>query len=220
MIYLTNDWYEKLKSEFEKPYFCALQEFLNNEYNNKTIYPESKNVFNALNYCKLDDIKVVIFGQDPYYMPNQAHGLAFSVLDDIKIPPSLVNIFKEIKSELNINPLNNGNLTRWAKQGVMLLNTVLTVEHGKPNSHKNKGWEIFTTQIVKLINNREQPVIFLLWGNNAKIFEPLIDKNKHYVLKAPHPSPLSAYNGFFGCGHFEKTNQILQSIGKNAIDWS
>ena len=219
MITLTKDWYQKLQPEFEKPYFKQLQKFLTEEYNSKTIYPESKNIFNALNCSKYQDIKVVIFGQDPYYMPNQAHGFAFSVLDDVKIPPSLVNIFKEIESELGIQTIKNGNLTRWAKQGVLLLNTVLTVEHGKPNSHKNKGWENITKQIVKLLNQRKDPIIFLLWGANAKEFETLINTQVHTVLKAPHPSPLSAYNGFWGCGHFKKTNEILVSLGKTPIDW-
>ena len=219
MITLTKDWYQKLQPEFEQPYFKQLQKFLTEEYNSKTIYPESKNIFNALNCSKYQDIKVVIFGQDPYYMPNQAHGFAFSVLDDVKIPPSLVNIFKEIESELGIQTIKNGNLTRWAKQGVLLLNTVLTVEHGKPNSHKNKGWENITKQIVKLLNQRKDPIIFLLWGANAKEFETLINTQVHTVLKAPHPSPLSAYNGFWGCGHFKKTNEILVSLGKTPIDW-
>lgn len=219
MITLTRDWYERLKDEFDKKYFCDLQNFLTQEYNQKTIYPESQNIFNALNYCKYNDVKVVIFGQDPYYMPNQAHGLAFSVLDDVKIPPSLVNIFKEIESETGVKPYQNGNLTRWAKQGVLLLNTVLTVEHGKPNSHKNKGWENFTKTVVKLLNERNQPIIFVLWGANAKIFEPMIDSKKHFVLKAPHPSPLSAHNGFWDCGHFSKINQILKSFNTTQIDW-
>ena len=219
MITLTKDWYERLKPEFDKQYFVSLQNFLTERYNQTTVYPKSENIFNALNYTKYDDVKVVIFGQDPYHAPNQAHGLAFSVLDDVKIPPSLVNIFKEIESEQNIQTIKNGNLTRWAKQGVLLLNTVLTVEQGKPNCHKNKGWENFTTQVVKLLNQRPEPIVFLLWGNNAKIFENLIDKQKHFVLKAPHPSPLSAYQGFFGCGHFKKTNEILQSLGKKPINW-
>ena len=219
MIKISKDWYKRLKLEFEKQYFVDLQKFLTERYNQTTVYPDSQNIFNALNYTKYNDIKVVIFGQDPYYMPNQAHGLAFSVMEDVKIPPSLVNIFKEIESELDIQTIKNGNLTRWAKQGVLLLNTVLTVEHGKPNCHKNKGWENFTTQIVKLLNQRDEPIVFLLWGNNAKVFENYIDTQKHFVLKAPHPSPLSAYQGFFGCGHFEKTNQILKQLGKKPINW-
>lgn len=218
MIKITKDWHEKLKNEFEKPYFKNLQSFLTEEYSNKKIYPKMENVFNALNYTKYDDIKVVIFGQDPYHQPNQAHGLAFSVLDGVKIPPSLVNIFKEIENEFNIKCLPSGNLTRWAKQGVLLLNTVLTVQDSSPNSHKNKGWENFIASIVEKLNQRQEQIIFVLWGANAKSFEKMIDSH-HIVLKSAHPSPLSAYNGFFGNGHFRKINEILKQNGKQEIDW-
>lgn len=218
MFMLCKNWYDLLKEEFEKPYFLNLQSFLTQQYNTKVIYPPCQNVFNALNCVKYNDVKVVIFGQDPYHQPNQAHGLAFSVGDGVKIPPSLANIFKEIENELGIKTLDSGNLLRWANQGVLLLNTCLTVEQNKPNSHKNMGWEQFTKAVVCALNKREDPIVFLLWGANAKIFEPLIDKH-HYILKSVHPSPLSAYNGFFGCGHFAKTNQILSSLGKTPVDW-
>lgn len=219
MFKITKNWYELLKDEFEKPYFKKLQEFLTEEYNTKTIYPLAENIFNALNYCKYEDISVVLIGQDPYHQPGQAHGLCFSVQDETALPPSLKNIFKEIHDDLGVTPLSSGNLIRWAKQGVLLLNTVLTVRRDEPNSHKGKGWENFTTKVIELVNKKTSPVVFLLWGGNAKAFEGLIDKNKHYVLKAAHPSPLSAYNGFFGCKHFSKTNEILEKNGKKPIDW-
>lgn len=219
MFKITKNWYELLKDEFEKPYFKKLQEFLTEEYNTKTIYPLAENIFNALNYCKYEDISVVLIGQDPYHQPGQAHGLCFSVQDETALPPSIKNIFKEIHNDLGVTPLSSGNLIRWAKQGVLLLNTVLTVRRDEPNSHKGKGWENFTTKVIELVNKKTSPVVFLLWGGNAKAFEGLIDKNKHYVLKAAHPSPLSAYNGFFGCKHFSKTNEILEKNGKKPIDW-
>jgi len=219
MIKITKNWDNLLKSEFEKDYFKVLQNFLKEEYISQTIYPKIENIFNALNYCKYDDIKVVIIGQDPYHQPNQAFGLCFAVQDGIDLPPSLKNIFKEIESDLNIKCKSNGNLSRWATQGVLLLNTVLTVRQNLPNSHKNKGWETFTQEITKLVNQKNEQVIFVLWGNNAKVFAPLIDKNKHIVLYAPHPSPLSAYNGFFGCKHFSKINEILTKNKKTPINW-
>lgn len=219
MFKITKNWYELLKDEFEKPYFKNLQAFLTEEYNTHTIYPQAENIFNALNYCKYEDVNVMIIGQDPYHQPGQAHGLSFSVQDGVALPPSLKNIFKEIENDLDITPINSGNLIRWAKQGVLLLNTVLTVRRDQPNSHKGKGWENFTTRVIGLINAKTSPVVFLLWGGNAKAFEGLIDNSKHYVLKSAHPSPLSAYNGFFGCKHFSKTNEILEKIGKKPIDW-
>lgn len=219
MFKITKNWYELLKDEFEKPYFKNLQAFLTEEYNTHTIYPQAENIFNALNYCKYEDVNVMIIGQDPYHQPGQAHGLSFSVQDGVALPPSLKNIFKEIENDLDITPINSGNLIRWAKQGVLLLNTVLTVRRDQPNSHKGKGWENFTTRVIELINAKTSPVVFLLWGGNAKAFEGLIDNSKHYVLKSAHPSPLSAYNGFFGCKHFSKTNEILEKIGKKPIDW-
>lgn len=220
MFVITKNWYEKLENVFNSKEYKELEMFLNAEYENKTIYPEPKNVFNALNLVKFNDVKVVIVGQDPYHNPHQAHGLSFSVEKDINIPPSLQNIYKELKSDLNCYIPNNGNLTKWAKQGILLLNSVLTVEKNKPNSHKGKGWEKVTTEIIKLLNMRESPVIFLLWGGNAKAFTKFIDTNKHYILTAVHPSPMSAnQGGWFGCKHFSKTNEILKSLGKQEIDW-
>ena len=215
MFKITKNWYELLKDEFEKPYFKKLQEFLTEEYNTKTIYPLAENIFNALNYCKYEDISVVLIGQDPYHQPGQAHGLCFSVQDGTALPPSLKNIFKEIHDDLGVNPLSSGNLIRWAKQGVLLLNTVLTVRRDEPNSHKGKGWENFTTKIIELVNKKTSPVVLLLWGGNAKAFEGLIDKNKHYVLKAAHPSPLSAYNGFLVANIFQKQTKFLKKMVKN-----
>ena len=220
MFLITKNWYELLKDEFETKEYHQLEKFLNEEYSTKTIYPEPKNVFNALNLVKYNDVKVVIIGQDPYHNPNQAHGLSFSVEKDIAIPPSLQNIFKELREDVGCYIPNNGNLTKWAKQGVLMLNSVLTVEKNKPNSHKNKGWERITKKVVQLLNQRNSPVVFLLWGGNAKILGKDIDTSKHFVLTAVHPSPMSAnQGGWFGCKHFSKTNEILKSINKESIDW-
>lgn len=220
MFVIKKNWYEKLQDEFESEEYQNLELWLNNEYTTKTIYPKPENVFNALNLVKFQDVKVVIIGQDPYHNPNQAHGLSFSVEKDIAIPPSLQNIFKELKTDLGCYIPNNGNLTKWAKQGVLLLNSVLTVEQNKPNSHKGRGWERITTKIVNLLNDRDDPVIFLLWGGNAKALGKNINTNKHYVLTAVHPSPMSAnQGGWFGCKHFSKCNEILKSLGKEPIDW-
>lgn len=219
MFPITKNWFELLKNEFNSKEFKELQTFLNNEYATYKIYPEAKNVFNALNLVKFDDVKVVIIGQDPYHQPHQAHGLCFSVLEGTKLPPSLQNIFKEIEDETGKKPNTNGNLTSWAKQGVLLLNSVLTVRESCPNSHKNKGWELITSKIIKLLSERKDPVIFLLWGANAIQLGKDIDRSRHYVLTCAHPSPLSAYNGFFGCGHFNKTNEILRKLGKKEIEW-
>lgn len=219
MFKITKNWYEILKDEFEKEYFKNFKLFYKKEYNKYTIYPAHENVFNSLNYCKFEDVKVVIIGQDPYHQPNQAHGLCFSVPDGQPLPPSLKNIFKEIESDLQIKCFSSGNLIRWAKQGVLLLNTVLTVRQNMPNSHKDKNWEILTQEIIKLINSKQEQVIFVCWGANAKIFIPLIDNSRHIILQATHPSPLSAYNGFFGCKHFSKINQTLKNNGKEEIDW-
>ncbi|MGN1208624.1 MAG: uracil-DNA glycosylase [Christensenellales bacterium] len=219
MIKLTQNWFEKLKEEFEKDYFKNLQNFLDEEYKNYTIYPKAENIFNALNLVKFDDVKVVILGQDPYHEPGQAHGLAFSV-ESGTLPPSLQNIFKEIKNDLGIEMTpNQGNLTAWAKQGVLLLNTVLTVRRGQANSHKNKGWEILTSKILELLNNRQKPIVFLLWGSQAKSLGEKITNKNHLVLCSVHPSPLSAYAGFFGCKHFSKTNEFLIKNGENPINW-
>ena len=219
MIRITKDWKNRLSAEFEKEYFKKLQQFLESEYSKYDIYPKMENIFNALNYCSYDKVKVVIIGQDPYHEPHQAHGLSFSVEEGVDYPPSLVNIFKEIEDDLHIKVQNSGNLARWAKQGVMLLNTTLTVRRGQANSHRGHGWEIFTNEVIRQLSARKDPIVFILWGSNAQSFEPIIEK-QHLVLKAPHPSPLSAYRGFFGCKHFSKANEFLKSIGKEPIDWS
>lgn len=219
MFLIRKSWYEKLLSEFEKPYYKSLENFLENEYKTKTIYPKPENVFNSINKVPLEKIKVVIIGQDPYHEPNQAHGLSFSVESGVENPPSLKNIFKEIETETGIKN-TCGNLTKWASQGVLLLNTVLTVEKGKANSHKGKGWENITLKIIQIINEQNSPIVFLLWGSQAQSFSKFLTNPNHLVLKCAHPSPLSCYNGFFGCGHFVKTNEFLKSHGLSPIDWS
>ena len=207
--------------ESQKEYYQKLHQVIEKEYEIKTIYPPKEQIFRALNLCDFDDVKVVILGQDPYHEPNQAHGLAFSVEQGVALPRSLINIYKEISSELNVTMSStNGNLTKWAKQGILLLNTVLTVRKGQANSHKGKGWETFTDDVIKKLNEREDPVIFVLWGNNAKTKEDLITNKRHYILKSPHPSPLSASYGFFGNGHFKKINEILIEEKKDPIDWT
>ena len=211
-------WKEWLEEEWKKPYFKELSAFLHNEYKTKDIYPPKEKVFTAFNACTYDDIKVVILGQDPYHQRGQAHGLCFSVSPGVQIPPSLLNIYKEINSDVGCDIPNNGYLLPWAKQGVFLLNTVMSVEDSKPKSHANKGWEIFTDNVIKKINEKEEPVVFLLWGRDARNKANMIDK-KHLVLEAAHPSPLSAYNGFFGCKHFSKTNEFLKNNGRGEINW-
>lgn len=218
MIQIRKSWYDLLKSEFDKPYFKELQKFLDSEYSHYEIYPSNDKIFNAINHVPLEKIKVVIIGQDPYHEPRQAQGLSFSVPEDVEIPPSLVNIMKEIEADLNIKCLNNGNLERWANQGVLLLNTVLTVRRGQANSHKDKGWEKITRKIIEIAGKREEPLVFLLWGSYAQSYSDLI-ASQHLVLKAPHPSPLSAYRGFFGCKHFSKCNEFLINHGKEPINW-
>ena len=220
MFIIAKNWYELLKDEFDRDYYQNLIKFLEYEYKTKTIYPKPENVFNSLNKVKFDDVKVVIIGQDPYHGPNQAHGLSFSVEKDINTPPSLKNIYKEIQSDLGCYIPNHGNLTKWANQGVLMLNAVLTVEGGKPNSHKGKGWENFTGKIIELLNKREKPVIFLLWGGNAKAIGKKITNPNHYILSCSHPSPMSAnQGGWFGNKHFSKTNDILTKLGEKTIDW-
>ena len=219
MVKFGNDWDEVLKGEFEKEYYLKLREFLKVEYSSQVIYPPMNDIFNSLKTTAYSDIKIVILGQDPYHEPNQAHGLSFSVKKGVVPPPSLKNIYKEINSELGIPIPNHGELTGWAKQGVLLLNTVLTVRQGQANSHKNKGWEIFTDTVIKKINEREKPVVFLLWGGNAKQKTALITNSQHKILTSVHPSPLSAYRGFFGCKHFSKANEFLKKNGKEPIDW-
>lgn len=216
---LKNDWNELLKDEFSKDYYLSLREFLKNEYTTKIIYPDKYDIFNALHYTSYKDVKVVILGQDPYHGPNQAHGLSFSVSPGVKIPPSLLNIYKELNSDLGCYIPNNGYLKKWADQGVLLLNTSLTVRAGEANSHKNKGWEIFTDKIISLINEKTDPVVFLLWGNNAINKKKLITNKQHLILSSTHPSPLSASRGFFGSKPFSKINKFLISVNKAPIDW-
>lgn len=219
MVKLGNSWDNLLASEFSKGYYLELRKKLALEYKMHKIYPAMENIFNALKYTAYEDVKVLLLGQDPYHGEGQAHGLCFSVRKGVKKPPSLKNMFKELASDLNIKEPSHGCLTDWAKQGVLLLNTVLTVREGEPNSHKNLGWTIFTDKIISLLNEREEPVIFVLWGKNAIDKLPLITNTQHYVLTAPHPSPLSASRGYFGCKHYSKINEILNSIGKEPIDW-
>ncbi len=219
MIKIVNSWYSILKDEFAKDYFLSLQKFLNSEYLNYTIFPKEENIFKALNLVPIDRVKVVIIGQDPYHEPGQAQGMSFSVPENFPFPPSLINIFKEIETDLNIKCKNSGDLTRWAKQGVLLLNTVLTVRKGFANSHKDKGWEKLTSKIIEILGKKKEPIVFMLWGSYAQSFAPLIEK-QHLILKAPHPSPLSAYRGFFGCKHFSKCNEFLAKNNKEPIDWS
>jgi len=221
VVHIGNDWDEILKGEFDKPYYRQLRAFLKQEYTSRTIYPPMNDIFNALRYTSFENTKVVILGQDPYHEPGQAHGLCFSVKDGTLPPPSLINIYKEIKDDLGINnPSDYGELTGWAKQGVLMLNTVLTVRRGQANSHKGKGWEQFTDRVISELNNKTTPVVFLLWGANARAKAQIITNPIHIKLSCAHPSPLSAYNGFFGCKHFSKTNEILVRNGLTPIDWS
>jgi len=223
MNIVGNQWDDILKYEFESEYFKKLSKFLDKEYKNKIIYPEKDNIFNALKLTPPDKVKVVILGQDPYINPGEAHGLAFSVLSKgqgIKIPPSLRNIYKELSSDIGMNIPKSGCLISWALQGVLLLNTVLTVEAGKSNSHAKKGWEQFTDYIIKYLGKKESPTVFILWGKNAHSKEKfIINSNQHLILKAPHPSPLSASTGFFGCRHFSRTNKFLSDNNLEIIDW-
>ncbi|MBQ4340047.1 MAG: uracil-DNA glycosylase [Firmicutes bacterium] len=220
MVNIGNDWDEILKGEFDKEYYLSLRQFLKSEYKNQTIYPSMYDIFNALKYTAYKDVKAVIIGQDPYHGPGQAHGLCFSVQKGVAVPPSLMNIYKELNSDIGFSIPDHGYLKNWADQGVLLLNAVLTVRAGAANSHKGKGWEIFTDTVIKHLNDKEDPVVFILWGANAKAKSAMITNPKHLVLTAPHPSPLSAYNGFFGCRHFSKTNLFLISNGRSKIDWS
>lgn len=218
-INLKNDWKDLLKDEFQKEYYLKLRHFLVNEYSEKNIYPNKYDIFNALHFTSYKDVKVVVLGQDPYHGPNQAHGLSFSVKPGIPAPPSLVNIYKELHTDLGCYIPNNGYLKKWADEGVLLLNTSLTVVAGLANSHRNIGWGIFTDKIISLLNDREDPVVFIFWGNNAISKEKLITNKQHYIIKSVHPSPLSASRGFFGSKPFSKTNAFLKSVGKEPIDW-
>lgn len=219
MVHIGNDWDELLAEEFQKAYYGELRKFLVSEYGNYTVYPDMYDIYNAFKLTSYNDTKVVILGQDPYHEPDQAHGLAFSVRNGVRVPPSLCNIYKELQNELGCYIPNNGTLTKWAEQGVMLLNSSLTVRGGMANSHRNKGWEIFTDSVVNMYNKREKPIIFMLWGNNAKEKAKCITNPNHIILTSVHPSPLSASRGFFGCGHFKKANEILDKLGYGAIDW-
>ena len=216
---LVNDWNELLLEEFNSDYYLKLRTFLKEEYETKQIYPDEQNIFNSLKYTAYNDVKVVILGQDPYHGPNQAHGLSFSVNASVSIPPSLLNIYKELYNDLGCYIPNNGYLKKWADQGVLLLNAVLTVKSGEANSHKNKGWEYFTNKIITLLNEKTEPIVFILWGNNAHKKQSLITNPIHYIIKSVHPSPLSAYRGFFNSKPFSKTNNFLISQGKKTIDW-
>jgi len=219
MVNIGNDWDELLKDEWEKPYYLTLREFLKVEYSSGVIHPDMNDIFNALRYTAYDDAKIVLLGQDPYHGEGQAHGLCFSVKQGVQKPPSLQNMFKELGAELGIPAPPHGELTEWAKQGVLLLNTCLTVRHGMANSHSGKGWEVLTDRIIQILNEREKPLIFFLWGGSAKQKTRFITNDRHVVLTAAHPSPLSAHNGFFGCGHFKTANEILASRGEEPIKW-
>lgn len=219
MVNLGNSWDGLLAEEFKKPYYLQLRQFLKQEYNTQQIFPPMHDIFNALRYTPYEKVKAVILGQDPYHEPGQAHGLAFSVKKGVTPPPSLKNIYKELNEDLGVTAPSHGELTHWAKQGVLLLNTALTVRRGQANSHRGKGWETFTDSVIGLLNDKPEPLVFLLWGGNAKSKLPLLTNPNHLVLTAAHPSPLSAFNGFFGCRHFSKANTYLQQKGVAPIDW-
>ncbi len=219
MVYIGNDWDEILKDEWEKPYYKQLRAFLKKEYQTQTVYPDMHDIFNALKYTSFSDTKVVIIGQDPYHGFGQAHGLCFSVKKGVMPPPSLKNIFKELQNDLNIPIPPHGELTDWAKQGVLLLNAVLTVREGMPTSHKNMGWETFTDRVIAELNKKDTPVIFMLWGAYAQKKAEIITNPIHKKLVSVHPSPLSASRGFFGCKHFSKANEMLKDCGLSAIKW-
>ncbi|QQZ09386.1 uracil-DNA glycosylase [Heyndrickxia vini] len=219
MEILKNDWAPILEGEFKKPYYQQLRKSLKQEYQTRVIYPDQNDIFNALHFTSFNDTKVVIIGQDPYHGPGQAHGLSFSVKPEVKIPPSLQNIYKELHTDLGCYIPDNGYLVKWAKQGVLMLNAVLTVRAGIPNSHKGLGWEIFTDKVIETLNQRETPVVFILWGKFAQQKQQLITSPRHFIIKSPHPSPFSANRGFFGSSPFSRTNAILREIGKEEIDW-
>ena len=218
-VQIDKSWKKYLEPEFEKDYFAQLTDFVRNEYQQHQIFPPGKLIFNAYNLCAFDDVKVVIIGQDPYHGPGQAHGLCFSVNDDVPFPPSLKNIFKEIKNDLGIDAPTSGNLTRWAEQGVLMLNATLTVRAHQAGSHQNKGWETFTDATIRALAESKENIVFILWGNYAQRKGAFINRDKHLVLTSAHPSPLSAHNGFFGNKHFSKTNEYLIAHNKVAINW-
>ena len=219
MSAIDNDWKEGLAPEFQKAYYKKLYTFVRTEYSNHIVYPPSEDIFNAFHLTPLSKVKVVILGQDPYHEPGQAHGLSFSVRPGIEIPPSLKNIYAELHEDLGLKIPNNGCLLKWAEQGVLLLNTVLTVRAHEAFSHKNMGWEEFTDAAIRVLNEEARPIVFLLWGKPAQEKEPMLDNPDHLVLKAPHPSPLSAHRGFFGCRHFSQANAFLEAHGVSPVDW-
>ncbi|MCA9355517.1 uracil-DNA glycosylase [Candidatus Kaiserbacteria bacterium] len=218
-VKIEKSWKTALAEEFEKPYFSELTNKIKTAYIERTVFPAPKNVFNAFNLCPLDKVNVVILGQDPYHGPGQAHGLSFSVQDGVRQPPSLQNIYKEIEADIGTEIPESGNLERWAKQGVLLLNATLTVEKDNAGSHQGLGWETFTDAVIKTISDQKEHAVFLLWGNFARSKATLVDKQKHLVLEAPHPSPFSVHSGFFGCRHFSKTNEYLKINGLKMIMW-
>ena len=219
MEIFKNDWGQYLKEEMAQPYYRQLRQFLIGEYSTKQVYPDMYSIFNALHYTSYADTKVLILGQDPYHEPGQAHGLSFSVQPNVQPKPSLVNIFKELETDSGCTVPNNGCLEPWARQGVLLLNTVLTVQAHRANSHRDKGWEIFTDKIISLLNQREKPVAFILWGSPARRKKAMITNPQHFIVESPHPSPLSAYRGFFGSRPFSKVNKFLESVGEEPINW-
>ncbi len=216
---IENDWLPAIGGEFKKPYYKNLYHFIKNEYSTNIIYPPAEEIFSALHLTLLSEVKVVIIGQDPYHEPGQAHGLCFSVRPEVEIPPSLVNIYKELHDDIGFRIPNHGCLENWAKQGVLLLNTVLTVRAHHAFSHQGKGWEQFTDAIIQAVNHEDRPIVYLLWGKPAQAKKEMLTNPKHLILEAPHPSPLSAYRGFFGCRHFSKTNDFLAANGVRPIDW-
>jgi uracil-DNA glycosylase len=216
---IEKEWLEVLRSEFDKPYFADLKAFLSEEKKHYRVYPPGNRIFAAFDYTPFSKVKVVILGQDPYHGDGQAHGLCFSVPDGVTLPPSLVNIYKELSTDLGIPVPRSGNLENWAKQGVLLLNATLTVRANQAGSHQRRGWENFTDEIIRQLSARHNGLVFILWGSYAQAKETLIDTSKHFILKAVHPSPLSVYRGFFGCRHFSKTNELLSQAGKKPVDW-
>jgi len=217
---IESSWLEVLKDEFGKAYFLQLKEFLLEEKQHYPIYPPGSKIFAAFDATPFHEVKVVLLGQDPYHGPGQAHGLCFSVPEGIRQPPSLVNIFQELNTDLGIPIPKSGNLGKWARQGVLLLNATLTVRANQAGSHQNKGWELFTDHVIRTLSEQREGLVFLLWGNYAQAKETLVDQKKHFILRAAHPSPLSVYRGFYGCRHFSKTNELLKSAGKHPLDWS
>lgn len=219
MAALSGEWLEALKDEFKKPYYTSLYQKVMEEYRTRKIFPPADDLFNAFHFTPLNQVKVVILGQDPYHNDGQAHGLSFSVKPQVDIPPSLQNIYQELHDELGCYIPNHGYLEKWAKQGVLLLNTVLTVRAHQANSHRGIGWEQFTDAAIRVLDQQDRPIVFLLWGRPAQMKASMLHNPRHLILQAPHPSPLSAYRGFFGCGHFQKTNEFLQNCAETPIDW-